>query len=216
MTYDNTTTVRGGGSIKGIAGQSMLANYNFSDIIDEFSICFLMRISTLNTNWDNIIYSINLQSKFLISRNTTTSNFYITFFGSGTTGSQNHFVGGYVADNIWKHYTITTQKTSLGAVKTTSYLNGVLNATNTAGTWNTSGILTYGLSSGTSTLGFIGNLDDLRMYNRVLSQAQITELYAGNTFYNLPTALTRYNTDPTNTTYQFEVVDDEQKLINRY
>jgi hypothetical protein len=63
---------------------------------------------------------------------------------------------------------------------------------------------------------FNGNLDDLRMYNRVLSQAQITELYAGNPYYNLPTALTRYNTDPTNTQYQFEVVDEEQKLINRY
>ena len=194
----------------------MLATYNFSDIIDEFSICFWMRITTLNTNWDNIIYSINLQSKILISRNVATSNFYITFFGSGSLGAQTHFVGGYVADNIWKHYTITTQKTTGGAVKTTSYLNGVLNATNTAGTWSTSGILTYGLSSGTSTLGFIGNLDDLRMYNRVLSQAQINEIYAGNTYYNLPTALTRYNTDPTNTTYQFEVVDEEQKLINRY
>ena len=125
MTYDNTTTVRGSGSIKGIAGQSMLATYNFSDIIDEFSICFWMRITTLNTNWDNIIYSINLQSKILISRNGATSNFYITLFGAGTTGSQTHFVGGYVADNIWKHYTLTTQKTSTGAVKTTSYFNSM-------------------------------------------------------------------------------------------
>ena len=124
--------------------------------------------------------------------------------------------GGYIADNIWKHYTITTQKTSTGAVKTTSYLNGVLNNTITGGTWSTSGILTYGLSSGTANLGFIGNLDDLRMYNRVLSQEQINDLYNGNTYYNLPTALTRYNTDPTNTQYQFEVVDEEQKLINRY
>jgi hypothetical protein len=62
-----------------------------------------------------------------------------------------------------------------------------------------------------------GYIDDLRVYTGVvLSQAQINELYAGNTFYYLPTALTRYNTDPTNTQYQFEVVDEEQKLINRY
>ena len=53
---------------------------------------------------------MNLQSKFLISRNGATSNFYITLFGAGTTGSQTHFVGGYIADNIWKHYTITAQK----------------------------------------------------------------------------------------------------------
>ena len=63
---------------------------------------------------------------------------------------------------------------------------------------------------------FNGNIDDLRTYNKILSQAQITELYAGNPYYNLPTALTRYNTNPTNTQYQFEVVDEEQKLINRY
>ena len=195
----------------------MLATYNFSDIIDEFSICFWMRITTLNTNWDNIIYSINLQSKILISRNGATSNFYITLFGAGTTGAQTHFVGGYIADNIWKHYTITAQKITTGAVRTISYLNGVLNNTIASpGTWSTNGILTYGLSSGTANLGFIGNLDDLRMYNRVLSQVQITEIYAGNPYYNLPTALTRYNTDPIDTQYQFEVMDAEQKIISHY
>jgi hypothetical protein len=62
-----------------------------------------------------------------------------------------------------------------------------------------------------------GNVDDLRIYTGVvLSQAQITEIYAGNPYYNLPTASTRYNTDPIDTQYQFEVVDEEQKLINRY
>ena len=62
-----------------------------------------------------------------------------------------------------------------------------------------------------------GYIDDLRVYTGVvLTQAQINELYAGNTYYNFPTALTRYNTDPTNTQYQLEVVDEEQKLINRY
>jgi hypothetical protein len=59
-------------------------------------------------------------------------------------------------------------------------------------------------------------MDDLRFYDRVLSQAQINELYAGNPYYNFPTALTRYNTDPTNTTYQFEVIYAEQKIISHY
>jgi hypothetical protein len=69
----------------------------------------------------------------------------------------------------------------------------------------------------TTTFSFHGYIDDLRVYTgNVLSQTQINELYAGNPYYNLPTALTRYNTDPTNTQYQFEVVDEEQKLINRY
>jgi hypothetical protein len=69
----------------------------------------------------------------------------------------------------------------------------------------------------TNSYYYSGYIDDLRVYTGVvLSQAQITELYAGNPYYNLPTASTRYNTDPTNTTYQFEVMDDEQKIISHY
>ena len=60
------------------------------------------------------------------------------------------------------------------------------------------------------------NLDDLRFYDRILSQAQITDLYSGNIYYNLPTTLTKYNNDPSNTTYQFEVVDEPQKIISHY
>jgi len=37
------------------------------------------------------------------------------------------------------------------------------------------------------------NLDDFRMYNRVLSQAQINDLYNGNTYYNLPTINNKYS-----------------------
>jgi hypothetical protein len=80
---------------------------------------------------------------------------------------------------------------------------------------NTFSIGKVGFSSG--YFWYNGYIDDLRVYTgTVLSQAQINEIYAGNPYYNLPTALTRYNTNPTNTQYQFEVVDEEQKLINRY
>ena len=64
---------------------------------------------------------------------------------------------------------------------------------------------------------FQGYIDDLRVYTgTILSQAQISEIYAGNIYYTLPTTSTRYNTNPTNTQYQFEVVDEEQKIISHY
>ena len=44
-------------------------------------------------------------------------------------------------------------------------------------------------------------------------QMTVFEIYTG---YNLPTTLTKYNNDPSNTTYQFEVVDEPQKIISHY
>ena len=121
--------------------------------------------------------------------------------------------------NTWVHLVINYDKTTN---KIFIYRNGVLLATSNNTISSTAGLFGYentNFSIGATNTPanfFNGNIDDFRVYNRVLSQAQITEIYAGNTYYNLPTAPTKYNTEPTNTQYQFEVVDDEQKIINHY
>jgi len=215
LTYDTSAIVRGSGSAKATSAQTLIGTYNFSDIVDEFTICFWLRISALNSGNDNIITSVNAPSLFAIFRSSTTNNFSLAFFGSGNITS--HFASKYTADNVFKHYTITVQKAIGGAVKIISYLNGSLGVTTTTGNWNATGITYFSLSSTTSAiLSFFGNLDDLRMYNYVLSPTQIGEIYAGSPVYNFPTISTKYNTDPTNTQYQFEVKDDEQKIISHY
>ena len=119
-------------------------------------------------------------------------------FGSGYQ-QNTHLNELFTADNVWKFITITAEKSGT-AVKITSYLNGVFYATATSGTWNTSGINTS--KSNIPGVGsFLGNLDDMRFYNKVLNQAEINDVYS----YNDPRTL-----------YQFEVVDAEQKIISHY
>ena len=142
-----------------------------------------MKITTLNTNWDNVFYCVSKQSLFLISRNNLTTSFYIALFGSGTSASTSHYIGKFIADNVWKHYTITVEKTITNAVKINSYLNTVLNATTTSGTWDTSGMTDLGISSSQSALSMIGNLDDVQLYNRALTQEQINNIYTNNSLY---------------------------------
>ena len=201
-TYD-TNAYRGSGSAKFIAGQTIRANYNYSDFIDEITICFWLKINGLYGTGDTIMSNTADGTKFLIQRILLTSNFQLRFLNSGSLTT--HFVGQYVADSIWKHYTITI-KNKLGAVEVNSYLNGVFNATSTTGTWDKTNLtsLTVGQPSSSSLI----NLDDLRFYNRVLSQTQITDLYAGNVYYNLPTTNNKYSqVSNLNATYNFEIKD---------
>jgi hypothetical protein len=174
LTYDNTMSVFGTGSAKGIATQSLAATYNFKDMVDACTISFWIRITTLNANSDIIFDNTSVRPYFLMGRNAATNNITLSFFGASSTSS--HFVGQYKADNIWKHFTIVAEKSGT-ATKITSYLNGVLNATTSSGTWGTSGFTNFIISNTSAGSSMIGNLDDLRFYNKALNQDQINSLY---------------------------------------
>ena len=174
-----------------------------------------MRINGYGTNGSYDIIMTGSQPRFYIARNAGTSNIDVSIFGS-VYQYNTHFNGLYTNDKIWRHFTIIAQKTLSGSVKITSYLNGVFNATATSGTWDTSGITTFNISF--SSLSMVGNLDDVRFYNRVLSQAQITELYQNNTFYKFPTTETKYigSSASTGITYNFELENEDEKIISHY
>ena len=146
----------------------LTTQYNFSDITTEFSMCFWMKINALATQWDCIVrYHLN-ESLFSFFRYNQTSNIQLCIFNS-TALFNTHLNGIFVADNIWKHITLTLEKSGT-AVKITSYLNGVFNNTSTSGTWNTSGITALHFFRNNANINFTfqGNLDDFRMYNKVL------------------------------------------------
>jgi hypothetical protein len=141
-----------------------------------------------------------------------TSKYLTSFWGTSSTSTDTF------ADDLnkWVHivatYNLNTRERNL-------YRNGVkLNVSNPlSDPCICNNVLTIGKYGGASSDYFNGYMDDLRVFTGiVLSQAQITELYAGNPYYNFPTALTRYNTNPINTSYQFEVKDEEQKIISHY
>lgn len=93
---------------------------------------------------------------------------------NSTDTNWNSFTGTtYLTDNTWYHLA-TTYDTTTGSVKI--YVNGKLESTNThtsqGGTAATS--LSIG---GRSTVYFPGQLDDVRIYNYALTDAQIKMLY---------------------------------------
>ena len=187
-TYDNTSSVRGSGSIKSVAGKKLLTTYNFSDIIDAFTISFWVKINALGTSYDTIVAGNPAanQGLFYMCRTGGGSDLEVILFGSASI----YYTGLFVADNIWKYLTITAEKVGTN-VKINLYLNGVFYSTSTSGTWSLSGLTGFTIcSQSPTTTSLLGNLDDMRIYNKVLTQDQITAIYYNaNTNINYTTTI---------------------------
>lgn len=80
-----------------------------------------------------------------------------------------HLSSGTISPNTWQHVAVTVSAS--GGV--TFYINGVASGTATGGP--SSGVINYiGYDLGS---GLKGKLDDVRIYNRVLSAAEVLQLY---------------------------------------
>ncbi len=80
-----------------------------------------------------------------------------------------------IPNNVWTHVVVTLG--SGGAV--TFYVNGVSVATATAALITTisAHALTIGMSNSGTAIPFNGSIDDVRIYNRVLSASEVSQLY---------------------------------------
>jgi hypothetical protein len=185
--------------------------YTIDNSNPNISVSLWFKITALNAQYDSLIYSPSNQN--LVIQRISNTKLTFKFAGSDFFNGTGDF---YNADNNWYHLVMIGEKIR-NKSRIKYYINGVFKEQNTeygTGTWTayTEKLGVYSTYSGAQA-----NIDDLRVYvGTVLSQAQITELYSGNPYYNFPTVLTRYNTDPIDTQYQFEVVDAEQKIISHY
>ena len=96
-------------------------------------------------------------------------------------GGTNHGANLIYELNVWKHLTLKLEKIGSNC-KMSVYINGVFNANNGAngyGAWTSVGLT--GLTMGALGASSFGNvkLDDVRVYNVALTDAQILELYKG-------------------------------------
>ena len=129
-----------------------------------------------------------------VKSNVLNANFnYVFHYGNSANGNgflfkptQSVFFAGSGGNNVvttsysnatWCHYVCTYD----GAISKI-YKDGVLIST-AAGTWNTtnnSNIFKLGLTEDGSVGYFNGAIDDLKIYNYTLSQAEVTSLYNNN------------------------------------
>lgn len=102
-----------------------------------------------------------------------------------TSGSRHALVSspsGVVNTNQWYHVTLTFDG-STSPDTASLYINGVLSATDATGSnvAETDGLATIrigdDLCTACGTSNWNGNIDDVRVYNRILSSAEITNLY---------------------------------------
>jgi hypothetical protein len=148
--------------------------------------------------WANRTYSTTVESVMLES--STNYNFSTTGFGffpddTQCLGIQAALHGnvGYSANcyaqpssGVWHHLAIIYDKTKAGTAQTALYIDGVLqtptsNLNNTAQNSNSFGNNPiYLFSRAGSQFLNAGQLDDLRIYNRALSAAEIQQLASGH------------------------------------
>jgi Concanavalin A-like lectin/glucanases superfamily/Secretion system C-terminal sorting domain len=141
-------------------------------------------------------YGSNSRTVSFWAKTTTMNTFFNYVFHYGDTANGNGFLfkaaqsiffagsGGNNtvttshSNNTWYHYVCTYD-----GITSKIYKNGVL-ISSAATTWNTannSNIFRLGLTEQGSTGYFSGAIDDLKIYNYALSQADVTSLYANNT-----------------------------------
>lgn len=94
-------------------------------------------------------------------------------YNGSTWISDNHTVN----DNTWHMLTVVFDPTGLGAYK--FYDNGTLSATDVAGapSYGATPLWIAGRNDGGAPQYMLGVMDDVRVYNRTLSAADVAELY---------------------------------------
>jgi len=143
----------------------------------ECSICFRLKRTALNSAYDVIFYETSGGQDFVIQRNNVTSTWQIKVFGSGWVYTTATTLNDFTADNIWNHYVFVLSKEGT-QVGIKIYKNGVFDPVFTSlnGTWTTSIIPIIMSYNNFDSAKLKGLLDDVRIYDRVLTIDEIKTL----------------------------------------
>jgi len=110
--------------------------------------------------------------------------------------------GGYVSPNVWQHLAMTYDKTT-GVL--TVYRNGTVAVSGNVGIWtpSTAFDLYFGIRSAGifAPIPYQGGLDEISLYNRVLSQSELQAIYTagdqGKCYVATPPVITQQPTNQT-------------------
>ena len=180
---------------------------NYGDVLDigtgDFSVNCWIKITTVNATMSPISKSSarGQAGRWAIYFQTSDSTIHVLM--EGTAGNTYDFSYSYtsIIDGKWHLISAVFIRTSNAIL----YIDGVQVASTSisaANGQNLNGvdplyIGAYGNSTGTAPgYFFIGSIDDVSIFNRALSQQDITNIYAKETFINnRPLSQTRFNSD---------------------
>jgi hypothetical protein len=158
----------------GVNQHVVVSNIN-ADLSNGFSYCFWAR-PTSTGNYERFAdFGCGASSdNVFMSRYGTTSDLFLrVWVGNQAQGSVT--AAGAIENNVWHHYVGTCDNAGNGSV----YRDGVLMASGSLGTpanvLRTSNYI--GRSNFSGNAYYQGRMDDVRLYNRPLSSAEVAEVY---------------------------------------
>ena len=168
------TTDRKGGNTAVQFGSGYLQTVNNLPASSVWSVSFWMK-----NNFNSVVtvfggeFGVNNSQTFNFVMNDAGVNYYITIKGSGFNRWR---TSDNLKDNIWHHYVFILDRTKLANEEIQVYIDGVkkntiqFSSSNSSGNFVSSRII-FGQQLWT------GSLDDIKLYNRPLTQTEITNLY---------------------------------------
>ena len=155
------------------------------------TICFWVRATTIPASGNGtILFDCRTTAGTLMFFD---SNGYINI---QTAGGVNSFSGGYLADGNWHHLALTYDQSSGGTL--TLYQDGQLYASqaNTAAwSWPTNQEIELGRSHDPYWQNYNGQMDDFRIYNRILTATEIGTVFSGDALVDTSALKLRFNFD---------------------
>ena len=171
VTY---TTDRKGGNTAVQFGSGYLQTVNNLPASSVWSISFWMKN---NANSAVTVFGgalgVNNSQTFNFVINDAGVNYYITIKGSNFNRWR---TSDNLKDNIWHHYVFILDRSKIANQEIEVYIDGVKKTTIAFLSSDTSGNFVSSKINFGQT-GWNGLLDDVKIYNRVLNQTEITNLY---------------------------------------
>jgi hypothetical protein len=110
------------------------------------------------------------------------------------SGGANSFSAGNVVDNVWHHVAVAYDQSASGSVAI--YIDGVLSLSNpntAAWAWPATQQIELGRSHDGYWKRYDGLMDDFRIYNRVLTEAEIAQIKASDAIVDAAALKVRYD-----------------------
>ena len=153
------------------------------------TICFWVLTAPLPGSGNGII---------LFDRRTTAGT--LMFYDTGgvvnfqAAGGVNGFTAGGIGDGAWHHVAMTYDQSSGGIVSI--YIDGNLSgsqANTAAWSWPTNQEIELGRSHDTYWQNFNGEMDDFRIYNRILTSTEVSSVFSSSALVDTSALVLQYN-----------------------
>jgi len=203
-TYDDNKIIKGSGSAKFNRSLSQYISLPYLPINNWFSTTGIsfsiwINIENLDSSFYSRVFSFHAVSPTNNSHYISlifgpTSNPKLYFEANNSTGNFmfGHTLINPVSSNTWYHCILTLKYISASSTEIKSYLNGNLITTETVNSTianYTTSIVNNFISRGAGAgIGerISGNVDDFRIYNKILEINEVYDLYNGNTDRSYP------------------------------